>query len=54
MSLYAARHVTLYADNEGLDPASTQFRSVAGFTPSSDPTWVRAATLEHCASAKCS
>ena len=44
----------VYTLVEGLDPASIQFRRVAGFTPSSDPTWVRAATLEHCASARCS
>ncbi len=35
-------------------PASIQFRRVAGFTPSSDPTCVRATTLQHCASARCS
>lgn len=40
--------------DKGLDPVSIQFRRVAGFMPSSDPTWVRAATLEHCASARCS
>lgn len=42
------------SDDEGIYPASIHFRRGRRFTPRIEPTWMRAATWEHCSLARCS